>query len=159
MGITWRHGSQACMQHYSTVRGFPDVAWRADQGAVRQLYPWYWQRRRRFVHTVLVEIIRDSKNKYFFQRSRIIKLWWSKCQDRKLLGSWNIRHVRICACKSSRDLYRERRRRCGAGGREGKDPIVNRGSTACRTSSVTSATVRGAIRTVSVRKDIQTARR
>ena len=32
-------------------------------------------------------------------------------------------------------------------------------STACRTSSVTSATVRGATRTASVRKDVQTARR
>ena len=42
-------------------------------------------------NTVLVEIIRDSKNKYFFQRSRII---WSKFQDRELLGSRLIRHVR-----------------------------------------------------------------
>ena len=41
-------------------------------------------------------------------------------------------------------VYRERRRRCGAGGREGKDSIVNRGSTVCRTSSVTSVMVRGA---------------
>ena len=42
--------------------------------------------------TVLVEIIRDSKNKYFFQRSRII---WSKFQDRELLGSRIIRHVHV----------------------------------------------------------------
>ena len=112
-------------------------------------------------NTVLVEIIRDSKNKYSFRDRKLFKLLWSKFQDRELLGSRIIRHVRIrirVARKSSRDLYRERRRRCGAGGREGKDSIVNRGSTACRTSSVTSATVRGATRTVSVRKDVQTAR-
>ena len=50
----------------------------------------------RHTHTVLVEIIRDSKNKYFR------KLLWSKFQDSELLGSRIIRHVRICicACKS-----------------------------------------------------------
>ena len=77
--------------------------------------------------TVLVEIIRDSKNNFFFRDRELFKLLWSKFQDRELLGSRIIRHVRIRirvrirARKSSRDLYRERRRRCGAGGREGKD--------------------------------------
>ena len=45
--------------------------------------------------TVLVEIIRDSKNKYFFRDRELFKLLWSKFQDRELLGSRIIRHVRI----------------------------------------------------------------
>ena len=113
--------------------------------------------------TVLAEIIRDSKNFFFFRDREVL---WSKFQDRELLGSPIIRHIyvyiRICARKSvctaphtrtrvyrckgdgcSRNLYR---RRCGAGGHERKDSIVNRVvlcSTACWTSSVTSAMVRG----------------
>ena len=37
------------------------------------------------MYTVLVEIIRDSKFFYFFQRSRII---WSKFQDHELFGTY-----------------------------------------------------------------------
>ena len=58
--------------------------------------------------TVLVEIIRDSKNNFFFRDRGLLKLLWSKFQDRELLGSRIIRHVRIrirVARKSSRDLY------------------------------------------------------
>ena len=45
------------------------------------------------LHTVLVEIIRDSKNIYFFRDHELL---WSKFQDRELLGSRIIRRVRIC---------------------------------------------------------------
>ena len=46
-------------------------------------------------NTVLVEIIRDSKNKYFFRDRELFKLLWSKFHDRELLRSRIIRHVRI----------------------------------------------------------------
>ena len=120
--------------------------------------------------TVLVEIIRDSKNKYFFQRSRIIMVEISRSRIiritnysartyiRESLCAQLHTHARVYRCKGdgcSRDLHREQRRLCGAGGRERKDLC----STACWTISVTSATVRGATRTASVRKDVQTARR
>ena len=109
------------------------------------------------------EITRDSKNKYFFQRSWIIMVEISRSRiiritnysartlirmcmyARKSVCTAPHTHTRVYRCNGdgySHDLYRERRRRCGAGDRERKDSIVNRVgfcSTACRTSSVTSA--------------------
>ena len=59
--------------------------------------------------TVLVEIIRDSKNNFFFRDRELFKLLWSKFQDRELLGSRIIRYVRIrtymCAQVQPRFVY------------------------------------------------------
>ena len=108
------------------------------------------------VRTVLVEIIRDSKNNFFFQRSRIIMVEISRSQIIRITNYSARTYMYMCAqvqlrfvSRATTTLWSRRSRRS----------IVNQGSTTCWTNSVTSATVRGATWTASVRKDIQTARR
>ena len=102
--------------------------------------------------TVLVEIIRDSKNKYFFQRSRIIMVEISRSRIIRITNY----SARTCARKSSRDLYREPDDDVVEPEVE-KERLNRQSRVHCLPDKFRH--LRGATWTVSVRKDVQTARR